>query len=46
MKEAKSVGGNTEQLSNEISKLKEVRQVQKNAIKPIKEQIYALKHTC
>jgi hypothetical protein len=46
MKEAKAGNGNTEQLSNEIAQLKEVRKAQKNAIRPIKEQIYALKHTC
>jgi len=45
MKEAKAVSGNTEQLFKEIAQLKEVRKAQKNAIRPIKEQIYALKHT-
>jgi len=46
MKEAKTGSGNTEQLSNEIAQLKQVRAAQKNAIRPIKEEIYALKHTC
>jgi len=45
MKEAKAVGGNTEQLSNEIAKLKEIRKAQKNQLRPIKEQIHALKQT-
>jgi len=46
MKEAKAVGGNTEQLSNEIAQLKEVHKAQKNQIRPLKEQIHALKHAC
>jgi len=44
LKEAKAVGGNTEQLSNEIAQLKEVWKAQKNKMRPLKEQIYALKH--
>jgi hypothetical protein len=44
IKEAKAVGGNTEQLYNEIALLKEVHKGQKNQIRPLKEQIHALKH--
>jgi len=44
IKEAKAKGGNTEQLYNEIALLKEVRKGQKNQIRPLKEQIHALKH--
>jgi len=44
MKEAKAKGGNVEQLANEIAQLKEVHKAHKNQIRPLKEQIHALKH--
>jgi len=44
MKEAKAVGGITEQLSNEMAQLKEVWKAQKKQMRPLQEQLYALKH--
>jgi len=45
MKEAKAKGGNVEQLANEIAQLKAVRKAHKIQVRPLKEQIRALKHT-
>jgi len=45
MKEIKAKGGNVEQLANEIAQLKEARKAHKNQIRPLKEQIHALKHS-
>jgi len=44
MKEAKAKGGNVEQLANEIAQLKAVRKAHKIQVRPIKQQIHALKH--